>query len=72
MTRQTKLYGPHEAQPFWYSTITTHHDSNRVGLAQGLSWSVLELRYKPIGRYEHDPFTVDIDSTMLGTYSPSN
>jgi uncharacterized membrane protein YesL len=30
-------------------------------------WVVLGLRYKPIGRHGHNPFTVDSFSTMLDT-----
>jgi hypothetical protein len=33
---------------------------------------VLELRYKPIGQHEYDPFTVGLFSTMLYMDSPSN
>jgi hypothetical protein len=55
-----------------FGTARARHDSNRAGSAQGPSWTVLGLRYKPIRRHEHDPFTVGPFSMMLGTDSPSS
>lgn len=48
------------------------HDSNSVGPTRGPSWVVFGLTYKPIERHKHDPFTVGLVSTMLGTDNPSN
>jgi hypothetical protein len=39
--------------------------------ARDLSWAMLGLVYKPIGRHVHDLFNVGLFSPMLGKDNPS-
>lgn len=41
------------------------------GPAREMSWAMLGLMYKSIGRHVHDPFNVGLFSSMLGKDNPS-